>query len=248
MVVRDFLNADELREAQAGLWESGLQRPEEFFAESNAEGREKFRKGPRFFADTFPFASLALNKLLLHPDLIDACERFLGADVRLTIGHMMSKYAGVGKDSEWDPDYDQRFHRDYGNHTLVVPRADRQYDEVTTFLYLSDVTRANGATALVPRKVSDNRIPLGYNAQQGAIKSNRPVIPEDEYARLQQAEERAEGPAGSLLLYTYDGKCSTFSVPSTIKLSKQKLLRSLPPRHSLLHARRLAVHVLGGLL
>ena len=48
-----------------------------------------------------------------------------------------------------------------------MPRADRQYDEVTTFLYLSDVTRENGATALVPRKVSDNLIPLGHTRVQG---------------------------------------------------------------------------------
>lgn len=205
VVVPNFLEPEELREAQEGLWESGLQRPEAFFDPSNAEERAKFRNGPRFFADSFPFRSLALNKLLLHPNLIDACERFLGGSVRLTIGHTMSKYASTGKGTEWDPDYDQRFHRDYGNHTLVVPRADRQYDQVTTFIYLSDVTRANGATALVPRTVTENNsaLPLAYN-YQGGPKGSPTAMPEEEYAKLQAAEERAEGPAGSLLLYTYD--------------------------------------------
>ena len=42
---------------------------------------------------------------------------------------------------------------------------------------------------------------------QGGDAGEPEDIPE-EYARLQQAEERAEGPAGSLLLYNYDGKCS----------------------------------------
>ena len=86
VVVPNFLEPEELREAQEGLWESGLQRPEAFFDPSNAEERAKFRNGPSFFADSFPFRSLALNKLLLHPNLIDACERFLGGSVRLTVG------------------------------------------------------------------------------------------------------------------------------------------------------------------
>ena len=191
VLVRNFLNPEELKEAQDGLWESGIIKPEEYFAKGNEARRERMKKrGPFGGLQLFPFNSLALNKLLVHPDLIDACERFLGGKVRLTLGHVMSKYSGAAN-------YKQPLHRDYGNHTLVVPRADREYDEVTTFLYLSDVTVANGATALVPRTASDESVPLAYT--NTAVR-----LSNEEHTRLKNLEERAEGPAGSLLLYTYD--------------------------------------------
>src|SRR5580704_11818808 len=44
-----------------------------------------------------------------------------------------AKYSGA-------VNYDQFHHRDFGNHSLVVPRADRQHTQMTTFMLLSDVT------------------------------------------------------------------------------------------------------------
>ena len=54
--------------------------------------------------------------LAFHPDLLDLAERFLGsADLRLSQASLWAKYAGA-------VDYDQRHHRDFVNHSLVVPK------------------------------------------------------------------------------------------------------------------------------
>ncbi len=45
---------------------------------------------------------------------------------------LWAKYSGAS-------DYDQPLHRDYGSHSLVVPRTDGTYQQITTFIYLSDV-------------------------------------------------------------------------------------------------------------
>ena len=63
-----------------------------------------------------PWRSWDLNRLAFHPDLLDLAERFLGsADLRLYDAELWAKYAGA-------VDYEQRHHRDLGNHT---PRRSR---------------------------------------------------------------------------------------------------------------------------
>lgn len=51
-------------------------------------------------------------------------------------------------------DYDQKHHRDFGNHSLVVPRVDGLYRQLRTFILLSDVTVDDAPTAVVPLKYS----------------------------------------------------------------------------------------------
>src|SRR5690606_31867231 len=59
--------------------------------------------------------SSAINLISLHPELIAFARALLGvSDVRLYQSHTWAKYTG-------EADYDQEFHCDYGNHTLVVP-------------------------------------------------------------------------------------------------------------------------------
>ena len=178
VVCPGFLTPEELAAAcREGVFESGLPRPDEYFAEQQASGGAGGEKRGQFdFFANFPFGSDAINRMLLHPHLIDAAQRFLGGEVRFCKGELMGKYAGAA-------DYEQTLHRDYGNHTLLVPRADREYTELTTFIYLSDVTVANGATALVPRTVSDERVPMGVT---------RPTDPEDVAAL--RAEEQCAAP------------------------------------------------------
>ena len=60
-------------------------------------------------------------------------------------GELWAKYGGA-------TDYDQHHHRDFGNHTLVVPSIQRQWMQVTTFTYLCDVDEHNGAPAAVPKQ------------------------------------------------------------------------------------------------
>ena len=50
--------------------------------------------------------------------------------------------------------YDQSFHADYTNHTMLPPRADGRYRQVQMFLYLSDVTLPHGATRIVSKTLT----------------------------------------------------------------------------------------------
>ena len=91
--------------------------------------------------EEFPYRSWDLNRLAFHPDLVDAAERYLGtAELHLYKVELWAKYAGASN-------YDQPLHRDYGSHSLVVPRLDGRYQQLTTFIFLSDVTDDDGPDA-----------------------------------------------------------------------------------------------------
>jgi Phytanoyl-CoA dioxygenase (PhyH) len=135
----------------------------------------------------FPFESLALNHLCVHDALIDLAQDLLGTDdVRLYQGLASAKYY------DGHPDYEQLLHVDYGNHTLVVPRADVGFQHLELFVYLSDVTPARAATRVLSRRLT------------GDIPVERTYLSLDEYAPLYAAEEAASGPAGSVLAYRPD--------------------------------------------
>ncbi len=135
----------------------------------------------------FPFEGMGLNRLAVHDTLIDLAEDLLGTDrVRLYQGLLSAKYPGGS------PDYEQLLHVDYGNHTLVVPRADHGFQHLELFVYLSDVTPDTAATRIVSRRHTDH-IPV-----------ERTYLALDEYAALYDSEVPACGPAGSVLAYRPD--------------------------------------------
>ena len=135
----------------------------------------------------FPFESMALNRLCVHDVLIDLAQDLLETeDVRLYQGMASAKYF------DGHPDYEQLLHVDYGNHTLVVPRADVGFQHLELFVYLSDVTPERAATRVVSRRLT------------GDIPVERTYLGLDEYAPLYAAEKSASGPAGSVLAYRPD--------------------------------------------
>ncbi len=140
MIVEGFLNADELAEAQAALW-LHFPRPDEYFEDPEPHAHlveTQFTGNHRG-----PWSAWALNRLAFHPDLLDAAERFLGSsDLRLYKTELWAKYSG-------SVDYDQALHRDYGNHSLVVPKVNAP-TQMTSFILLSDVTDQDGPTKVVP--------------------------------------------------------------------------------------------------
>ena len=179
-LVENFLDAATLAEAREALW-SVYPKPEDYFADPSAHprlSRSQFA-GLRYF----PYDSWALNQVAVHPDLIDAAERFLGSDdIEIYKVELWAKYAGA-------IDYDQSHHRDFGNHTLVVPRADGRHVQMTTFILLSDVTAADGPTKVVPLKIGHDT-PIEPR-----------VLPPSSFAGQ---EVSIEGPAGSLFIYKTD--------------------------------------------
>lgn len=180
-IVPGFLADDELAAAREALWRI-YPRPETFFADPSAY--TALTETPFAGLNNLPFASWALNRLAVHDDLADAARRILATDdVRLYKGEVWAKYHTDGVD------YDQNLHRDYGNHMLVVPRADGFGRQLNTYIYLSDVDETNGATAVVPVEHTE-RIPLGLRYLAPGV--------------LAEREQRVCGPAGSLVLYSAD--------------------------------------------
>ena len=179
-LIEGFLSADELEAAQQALW-LHFPRPEEFFADSS---RYPQYNGDQFGGVVeFPYKSWDLNHLAFHPDLVDGVERYLGtADLHLYKVELWAKYGGAA-------DYDQPLHRDYGSHSLVTPRPDRRYQQLTTFIFLSDVTADDGPTRIVP-------------FERGREVPFTPLyLP---FGQLAAYEVPAVAPAGSLLVYRTD--------------------------------------------
>ena len=75
---------------------------------------------------------------------MDLAERFLGSvDLHLYDALLWAKYGGA-------VDYDQVHHRDFVNHSLVVPNRDDPGRQMTSFVLLSDVDEEDGPTKVVP--------------------------------------------------------------------------------------------------
>ncbi|HXW38954.1 MAG TPA: phytanoyl-CoA dioxygenase family protein [Acidimicrobiales bacterium] len=179
-LVEGFLSHDELMAAQDALW-LHFPTPESYFADPSRH--DKYAASQFAGVEEFPYRSWDLNRLAFHPDLVDAVERYLGTnELHLYKVELWAKYAGA-------VDYEQPLHRDYGSHSLVVPRPEPRYQQLTTFIFLSDVTEEDGPTHIVP-----------YDAGKDV-----PYTPLYlELGALADDEVAAVGPAGSLLVYRTD--------------------------------------------
>jgi hypothetical protein len=150
LLFEGFLAADELRAAQDALW-LHYPRPEAYFADPSAYpwlAQSQWAGIVRA-----PWRSWHLNRLAFHPDLIELAERFLGsADLRLYDAELWAKYAGAA-------DYEQGPHRDFVNHSLVVPKRSNPATQMQSWILLSDVGDEDGPTKVVPLSVGE-RIPF----------------------------------------------------------------------------------------
>jgi hypothetical protein len=190
-IVEGFLDKETLAEAQEALW-AVYPKPEAYFADPDAF--PKFAKSQFAGIRLFPYESWALSRLPVNADLIDAAERLLSSeDLEIYKVELWAKYAGA-------VDYDQPHHRDFGNHTLVVPRADHRHTQMTTFLLLSDVTELDGPTKVLPLEHTRD-VPITPR-----------IYPDPD---LREHEVSVEGPAGTLFIYKTDvlHRGSSFGAP-----------------------------------
>ena len=179
-IMEGFLSDEELALARTGLFEE-FPRPDTYFA--NPEQYRYLVKHQFAGLREGPYASWPLTRLTFHPDLVDAAERFCGTtDLELYKAELWAKYSGV-------IDYDQSPHRDFGNHSLVVPRRDLRWPQLTCFMFLSDVTLDDGPTMIVPRTLGDAVPMIPYNLQAGEFRDGEVAI---------------TAPSGSILLFTTD--------------------------------------------
>ena len=179
-LVEGFLGADELEAARQALW-LHFPKGEEYFAAPDTYS--EYAKSQFAGVEEFPYRSWDLNRLAFHPDLVDAAERYLGtSELHLYKVELWAKYSGASN-------YDQPLHRDFGSHSLVVPRHDGRYQQLTTFIFLSDVTEDDGPTCIVPY-------------EHGRDTPFTPLY--IEFGALADREVSAIGSAGSLLVYRTD--------------------------------------------
>ena len=187
VIVEGFLTNDEVERARSVMFEI-FPTPEQYFA--GPENWPEFECS-QFSGIRLPSYGWDLDRLAFHPNLVDAAERFLGSDdLELYKVELWAKYSGA-------VDYDQPLHRDFGNHTLVVPRSDGVGRQLTSFTLLSDVTEADGPTKLVPLKYS-RHIPLGVELAAGVWPNS--LAP----GELADVEVPVVGPAGTMLLCRTD--------------------------------------------
>jgi hypothetical protein len=153
--------------------------------------------GPGFRADqhrwmaAFPFAGAALNRLCIHPSIIDFAERALGAaDIRLYQAHASAKYSGL-------TNYEQPMHTDR-NHSWLPAGTRAPWWNLQGFLYLSDVTDADNPTRLV--SVRDS---AGATENYPLVGQYGVIVPGME-PDLYPMERRAPGGRGSYLAYRSD--------------------------------------------
>ena len=135
----------------------------------------------------FPFASDALNRLVVHEALIEAAQELLETpDVRLYQGTLTAKYA------DQSSGYNQLLHTDYPNHSILVPRRDAGYQQLET-VHLPErrLDGQRGHPDGVPRLTAD--IPV-----------ERHTLRFDDYAALYDDPGEAAGPAGSIVAYRPD--------------------------------------------
>lgn len=175
VVIPGFIPPDELAAAQAALWQV-FPRPDDYF--SNPEIHAKFTKSQFAGIRHFPYNIPVFDRLCVLPDLIDAATRFLGGpDIDLYKIELWAKYAGA-------IDYDQPHHRDYGNHTIVVPHPRRP--QLTTIMLLSDVGEDQAPTCAVPLRHTVDVPTTPMILAPGALREHEIAL---------------TGPAGTLILY-----------------------------------------------
>jgi Phytanoyl-CoA dioxygenase (PhyH) len=135
----------------------------------------------------FPFPSVALCRLVVCDKLLALAEAvFETTDIRVYEAELWAKYGGAAS-------YEQEHHRDYLNHTPLVPSpTDLRWQGLEMFVWLNDVPEDHGPTHIVPLSVTVG-VPV---LPQGYLRSARP----DFY----QHEQSGAGPAGTVVAYSTD--------------------------------------------
>jgi len=186
VVLPGYLAGPELAAAQRDL--AVVYPSAEEYHAAPAEGRNRAYTGDEFGGVIpFPFATVALSRLVVHDKLIALAEAvFATSDIRIYAAELWAKYSGAAS-------YEQEHHRDYLNHTPLVPAADDvRWRGLEMFIWLSDVPEDHGPTHIVPLPVTAGApaLPHGY------LRSQRPEF----YDR----ERSGAGSAGTVVAYSTD--------------------------------------------
>lgn len=194
VVLPGFIPAAELRPALAGL--PAMYPTAEGFHDGTDERRNRFTVDEWAGIRGFPFESAELSLLAVSDRVTGLAEALLGQrDLRISSAEAWAKYTGAA-------DYDQALHRDYLNHTLMVPADDPRFRLLELFVYLTDVPVELGPPGLVSRTRT-----TGLPAKPNWLPRADGADPEHGWASatgspgLFDAEVRAAGPAGTIVAW-----------------------------------------------
>lgn len=203
-----FPSAEEYHADPRGVTERRKGKPSE-----SQEGYVWPEEGPGFrpaqqrWITTFPFpGSGVLNRLCVHPSVVDFAERALGApDIRLYQAQASAKYSGL-------TNYEQPMHTDR-NHSWLPAVARAPWWNLQGFLYLSDVTDDDNPTRLVPATDSADAAAISPLVARYGV-----LLPGTE-PDLYRLEQPAPGVRGSYLAYRSDvfHRGAPFGSPGTAR-------------------------------
>jgi len=170
VVLPDYLGGSALKAAQHDL--AAVYPSAEEYHAAPGEGNNQAYTGDEFGGIiTFPFPSVALCRLVVHDKLIALAEAIFDTEnIRIYASELWAKYSGAAG-------YEQEHHRDYLNHTPLVPSAaDLRWRGLEMFIWLSDVPEDHGPTHIVPLPVTAGVPALPH----GFLRSARPDFYEHE--------------------------------------------------------------------
>ena len=146
--------------------------------------------------DSFPFRSLQLSLLAVHTRLVRLAELLLQSDdIRIYSAEAWAKYTGAAN-------YDQALHRDYLNHTTLVPATAPGYRQLEMFLYLVDVPEGLGPPHFVSRtRTAEVPIRPNWYPRAAGADGERGFVSSAGSPGLYDAEVSAAGPAGTAVAF-----------------------------------------------
>jgi len=185
VILPRFLSEIDLEEARRDLPQQ-FPAPDQFHGGMDETRNERFRGHEFAGLISFPFPLVSLSLLVVHPKIVSFAEAAFGTDdIRIYNAEAWAKYAGAA-------DYEQEHHRDYLNHTPLVPSDDWRFRGLEMFLWLAEVPESSGPTHLVPRSLTADLPPLPHGYRR------------EERADLYENEVSSAGPAGTLVAYGTD--------------------------------------------
>ena len=149
--------------------------------------------------DSFPFASAEVSLVAVHDRLVHLAQLLLaGADLRIYSAEAWAKYTGAA-------DYDQNLHRDYLNHTLLVPTAEPGCQQLELFVYLVDVPEDHGPPHFVSRtRTADLPVKPNWYPRADGADPEHGFVSATGRPDLYAAEQSAAGPAGTVVAFGPD--------------------------------------------
>lgn len=147
--------------------------------------------------DSFPFASLALNRIPVCDALVSLATALLESpDIRLYSAEAWAKFEGAA-------DYDQDLHRDYLNHTILAPSSAPAFRQVEFFVFLSDVTIELGAPRMVRRSAITDGLPAKPNffPRNETSDTDEGFVASTGRTDLYEKEIPATGPPGTVVAF-----------------------------------------------